>query len=118
MKHKDIKFIKSVATSCVENFVDKHAPAMFIYKDGDLVHTDVPCAELFGGVKMTPATVEYVMAERGLIEMEFEDDPRDKLKVLNMITKRGKDVMRHHEDDRDDDGDDREYMDNQFKRYR
>jgi len=114
-----LKFIKSVATQCIENFNDKHCPGMFIYQNGELVHSDVPCAELFGGLRMTNETVEYVLAERGMIEMEFDTDPRDKLKLMNMVTKRGKDVTRRHEDEDDDsDGDDREYMNNQFERYR
>ena len=46
---------------------------------------------------MTPETVEFVLAERGVVEVEFDEDPRDKLKLMNMITKRGKDVVRRHE---------------------
>jgi len=112
-KHVNVKFIKAVATSCVENFHDAHTPGMFIYKDGTLVHSDVPCAELFGGMRMTAKTVEYVLAERHIIEVDFEEDPRDKLKLMNMVTKRGKDVDRHHEaEDVDSEGEDREYMDN------
>ena len=63
---------------------------------------------------MTRATVEYVLAERGVIDVEFDEDPRDKLKLMNMVTKRGKDVVRRHEDDVDSDGDDREYVNNQY----
>lgn len=61
---------------------------------------------------MTTQTVEYVLQEKGVIDVEFDEDPRDKLKLLNMVTKRGKDVARGHEDDIDDDGDDREYLNN------
>ena len=113
-RHVNVKFIKAVATSCVEDFHDSHCPGFFIYKGGELVHSDVPCAELFGGLRMTRATVEYVLAERGVIEVEFDEDPRDKLKLMNMVTKRGKDVVRRHEDDVDSDGDDREYVNNQY----
>ena len=115
-KHVNVKFIKAVATSCVENFHDDHCPGMFIYKDGDLVHSDVPCTQLFGGVRMTVETVEYVLAERGVVvDVEYEEDPRDKLRLMNMVTKRGKDVVRRHEQDAYDDsdeGDDREYCNN------
>ena len=119
MKHKNVKFIKCIATSCVENFHDSHVPSMFIYKDGDLVVQDVPCADMLGGKRMTDATVEYVLAERKIIEVEFEEDPRDKLKLLNMVTKHGKDITRRQADETvDDDGDDREYMNNQYMRYK
>ena len=68
---------------------------------------------------MTTQTVEYVLAEKGIIEVECDEDPRDKLKLMNMVTKHGKDVSRHHECDTvDSDGDDREYVNNQYQRYR
>ena len=118
MKYPTVKFLKSIATSTVENFHDNHCPAMFVYKNGELVHSDVPAKDLFGGERMTIQTVEYVLNERGIIECEFEEDPRDKLKLINMAIKRGKDVMRNHEDDVDSEGDDREYCNNQYQRYK
>ena len=72
----------------------------------------MPAGALYGGERATRQTVEYVLAERGVIGVEFEEDPRDKLKLLNMVTKHGKDVVRRHEDDVDSDGDDREYYNN------
>jgi len=74
----------------------------------------VPGAEVFGGLRMTVETMEFVLNEQGIIEKDFEEDPRDKLKLLNMVTKHGKDVARRHEQDVDSDGDDREYMNNQY----
>ena len=67
---------------------------------------------------MTLESVEYVLAQKGVVEVEFEEDPRDKLKLLNMVVKHGKDVNRRHEDDVDSDGDDREYCNNQYMRYK
>ena len=117
-KYVHVKFIKAIATSCIENFHDNHCPGMFIYKNGELIFDDVPVSNLFGGEKMTCETVEFILGKRGIIEVDFEEDPRDKLKLINMVTKRGKDVTRHHEDDVDSDGDDREYASNQYQRYR
>ena len=118
-KHPHVKFVKAIATSCVENFVDAHCPGFFIYKGGEIVMSEVPGSQIFGGVRMTVQTVEFVLNEKGVIEIEFEEDPRDKLKLLNMVTKHGKDVGRRHEAaDVDDDGDDREYLNNQYVRYR
>lgn len=67
---------------------------------------------------MNMDSVEFVLGEKSVIDVDFEEDPRDKLKLLNMVTKRGKDVMRRHEEDVDSDGDDREYVNNQYQRYR
>lgn len=51
--------------------------------------------------------------------MEFEFDPRDKLKLMNTSIIKGKNAGRHHEDDVDSEGDDdREYLSNQMQRYR
>lgn len=114
-KHVNVKFVKAVATSCVENFNDIHCPSMFIYKNGELVSSEVPAKELFGGDRMTVTTVEFVLADKGVIDIEFDEDPRDKLKLLNMVVKHGKDVNRHHEQECvDSDGDDREYTNNQY----
>lgn len=64
---------------------------------------------------MTVTTVEFVLADKGVIDIEFDEDPRDKLKLLNMVVKHGKDVNRHHEQECvDSDGDDREYTNNQY----
>ena len=69
---------------------------------------------------MTPKTVEYVLFLHQQVQADFpEGDPRDKLKLINTVIKRGKDAGRHHEDDVDSDGeDDREYVSNQFQRYK
>lgn len=65
---------------------------------------------------MTLETVMFVLAKNGQIDVEFDEDPRDKLKLMNMIVKKGNaaDRQRHERDvDSDEDGlDDREYMNN------
>jgi hypothetical protein len=54
--------------------------------------------------------------------MEFEQDPRDKLKLINTVIKRGKAAgkARHEREiDSDEEGtDDRDYVNNQYKMYR
>ena len=34
---------------------------------------------------MTISTVEFVLAQHKMIDMEFDHDPRDKLKLINMV---------------------------------
>ena len=43
---------------------------------------------------MTVDTIEFVLALHKQIDMEIEEDPRDKLKLLNMVIKRGKDAAK------------------------
>ena len=38
VRHQHVKFIKSIATSSVENFHDSHCPSTFLYKANELLH--------------------------------------------------------------------------------
>ena len=71
---------------------------------------------------MTVETVEFVLSEHKIIEIEFETDPRDKLKLLNTVIKRGNAAgkLRHEREiDSDEEGtDDRDYLNNQYSRYK
>jgi hypothetical protein len=118
-KYPHTKFVKGVATSVVENFRDNDVPGMLIYKNADLVKNWIPAKDVFGGKRMNTATVSYVLATEHAIELEVPDaDPRDKLKMMNTVIKKGKDAGRRHEDsDHSEDEDDREYVNNQYQRY-
>jgi hypothetical protein len=119
MKHPRTKFLRSVATKCIENFLDADCPGLLFYKNAELVHNIIPAREVIGGKRMNEKTVEFVLATNNMIQMEFEHDPRDKLKLINTVTKRGKDAGHGHEDDVSDEGeDDREYVNNQYTRYK
>jgi hypothetical protein len=62
---------------------------------------------------MNVKTVEFVLTLNKMLELEFDTDPRDKLKLINTTIIKGKDAGRHHEDDVDSEGDDdREYVSN------
>lgn len=120
IKHPETKFIKSVATKSVENFQDRDCPALIFYKGGSVTGQIIPAGPVLGGSRMNIKTVEYLLFINHQVKAEFpEGDPRDKLKLINTIIKRGKDAGRHHEDDVDSEGeDDREYVSNQFTRYK
>ena len=38
MEYPNQKFVKIVATRCIENFPDRNLPCIIIYKDGNYVH--------------------------------------------------------------------------------
>ena len=69
---------------------------------------------------MNTLVVEWVLAENKIIETEQETDPRDKLKMMNIVYKKGKDADRQYDKEcyDSDEGDDREYMNNQLPKYR
>ena len=88
-KHPYTKFIKIVATKCIENYLDMDVPGILIYKDGDLADKIIPAAPVFGGKHMTVDTVEFVLAMKKIIDMELpEVDPRAQLKQFNMKTQK------------------------------
>jgi hypothetical protein len=120
-RYPNTKFIKAIATSCVENFRDTDCPALFFYKNGELFDKIIPCGEQLGGKRMNIRTVEFVLYMKKVIvpTEPFDEDPRDKLKLMNTHIVKKKGAGRHHEDDVSSEGeDDREYMNNQMFRYK
>ena len=121
-KYPTTKFVKAIATKCIENFKDRDLPALLFYKDGAVTGKIIPCGVELGGVRMNPRTVEFnLMMHKQIIPLEpFEEDPRDKLKLMNtVIHKKGAAGRQNMEDDLSSDGeDDREYMNNQMTRYK
>lgn len=99
-KHPSRKFMQIQATQCVENFQDLDVPTLLFYKDGKLIDqlAGLDCREIFGGVRMTEATVEYVLNQRKFLEVEFQDDPRDSLKTFNAFIHKKKAFLGRDED--------------------
>ena len=98
--------------------LDRDLPALLFYKNEDLTGNIIPAREVLGGKRMTVKTVEFVLSVNRQVDIEFEHDPRDKLKLINTTIIKGKNAGRHHEDDVDSEGDDdREYVSNQYQRY-
>lgn len=112
-----VKFIKIVANKCIENYLDIDVPGILIYRNGELVDKMIPCGVIFGGVHMTKESVEFVLAMKKVIDMEFDEDPRLKLKTFKMDTKKKKPHRNEDESDSEEE-DDREYTSNQMFRYR
>lgn len=48
-KHIFVKFMKIVATNCIENLEDAYVPGVFVYKDGKIVRQFIPATYYFGG---------------------------------------------------------------------
>ena len=119
-KHAYVKFIKMVANKCIENYMDIDVPGILFYKNGEFMDKLIPAAPVFGGKAMTQDTVEFVLAMKKIIPMEFEEDPRMKLQqmkitVLGKKKKKGGDS---DEEEEEEDEDDREYGSNQLFKYK
>ena len=48
-KHIFTKFMRIVATNCIENYKDEDVPGVIVYRDGKLVKNFIPATYYFGG---------------------------------------------------------------------
>ncbi len=118
-----VKFIKMVATKCIENYLDMDVPGVLFYRNGDIVDKIIPASPVFGGPQMNVDTVEFVLSMKKIIDGEFESDPRLKLQKMKIKMVKGdsdhKRGRRGNEDESDEDEeDDREYLSNQLFKYK
>ncbi|KAH9398656.1 Phosducin-like protein 3 [Tyrophagus putrescentiae] len=72
------KFLKSIATLCVPNFPDSNLPAVFVYRDSQLIKQFIG-PMIFGSEKITNEEVEWIIATSGAITTTMEEDPRRKM---------------------------------------
>ena len=102
-----VKFLKSIATKTIPDFLDQHVPGILIYLDGDVIHQLIPAMKYVGGKKMSEEIVEFVLSKYNIIESEIEDDPRDHLYKMTITKKHGK---RKNDSDCSDEEENRGYM--------
>jgi hypothetical protein len=95
-RHPYVKFIKMVATKCIENYLDIDVPGILIYQGGDIKDKIIPAAPVFGGPQMNQDTVEFVLAMKHIIDMEFEHDPREKLQKMKINVLKGSSGKKAH----------------------
>jgi len=51
-KYPLVKFMKIVATNCIENYRDEDVPGLIIYRNGSMYKQFIPAPEFLGGKKM------------------------------------------------------------------
>lgn len=74
-KFPTVKFLRSIAQTCIPNFPEKNLPAIFIYHNGQIKKQFLGAMEL-RGPNMTRDELEYILGKVGAIETEIKDDPR------------------------------------------
>jgi hypothetical protein len=52
-KFRAVKFVKMLAGQCIRNYPDAKTPTIIVYKNGNVVHTEVGL-NAYGGLKATP----------------------------------------------------------------
>lgn len=94
--------------------MDIDVPGMLFYKNGELMDKIIPAGDVFGGKRMNIETVEFVLGLKKVIDVEFEEDPREQLKVFRPEIAHKSQLKKHHNQDESDsdENDDREYTSN------
>ncbi|XP_077152728.1 phosducin-like protein 3 [Ranitomeya variabilis] len=77
-KFKDVKFVKSISTTCIPNYPDKNLPTIFVYLDGDIRARFIGPL-LFGGMNLTQDELEWKLSESGAIKTDLEENPRQQI---------------------------------------
>lgn len=97
------KFLKSVSTTCIPNYPDKHLPTIFVYHEEDMKKQFVGPL-VYGGMNLKIDELEWMLAEAGAVKTELEDDPRKKHKIQDFMTSSLQQaVSRDSDSDVDDD---------------
>lgn len=74
-RYREVKFIKSIATTCIPNFPEKNLPSIFIYYEGNIQKQIIGPEEL-RGEKLTSEEFEYMLGKYGAIKTNIKEDPR------------------------------------------
>lgn len=78
MKFPTVKFLRSIAQTCIPNFPEKNLPAIFIYHNGQLRKQFLGALEL-RGPNVTKEELEFLLGRVGAVETNVLDDPRPKV---------------------------------------
>eukprot|EP00439_Symbiodinium_sp_Y106_P078483 s829_g17.t1 len=70
-----VKFMKGVASEIIPDFPDSLTPTVIMYKDKECIKKVQGLAE-WGGSRVCVDSVEWVLAELGIVQSELEEDPR------------------------------------------
>ncbi|KAL9963020.1 hypothetical protein ACROYT_G032181 [Oculina patagonica] len=101
-KFPSTKFLKSVSTTCIPNYPDKHLPTIFIYHEEDMKKQFVG-PHVFGGMNLKIEELEWMLAEVGAVKTDLEEDPRKKNKIHDVMTSSLRQANTRDSDSDDDD---------------
>ncbi|NXE23745.1 PDCL2 protein, partial [Ardeotis kori] len=74
-KFPDIKFLKGIINSCVQNYYDRCLPTILVYKNGEIKSRFIREAEC-GGIYLKVAELEWKLAKVGATETDLEETPK------------------------------------------
>lgn len=78
-KFPDVKFLKSISTTCIPNYPDKNLPTIFVYYEGNM-KAQILGPEQFRGMNMTQDEFEFLLGRTKAVTTKITEDPRPKIK--------------------------------------
>ncbi|NXJ72077.1 PDCL2 protein, partial [Rostratula benghalensis] len=82
-KFPDVKFLKAIVNSCIQNYHDRYLPTILVYKTGEIKGRFIGVAEC-GGMYLQVEELEWKLAEVGAVETDLEENP--KKDIVNTTT--------------------------------
>lgn len=79
IKFPTVKFVRSIAQTCIPNFPEKNLPAFFIYHNGQLKKQFLGAIDL-RGPKVTLDELEFLLGQVGAVTTDITEDPRPVVK--------------------------------------
>ncbi|NWY61747.1 PDCL2 protein, partial [Chionis minor] len=74
-KFPEVKFLKAIVNSCIQNYHDRCLPTILLYKTGEIKGRFIGVAEC-GGLHLKVEELEWKLAEVGAIENNFGGNPK------------------------------------------
>lgn len=101
VKYPNVKFLKSISTTCIPNYPDKNLPTIFVYYEGDM-KAQLAGPQHFRGMNMTSDEFEFILGKTGAIKTTVTSDPRPKVQDV-MFSKLRQGGSNRNDDDSDND---------------
>lgn len=79
VKFPTVKFLRSIAQTCIPNFPEKNLPAIFVYHNGQLKKQFLGAVDL-RGPRCTIDEIEFLLGKIGAVKTEITEDPRPAVK--------------------------------------
>ncbi|KAM6205699.1 phosducin-like protein 2 [Sarcoramphus papa] len=93
-KFPEVKFLKAIVNSCIQNYHDRCLPTILVYKTGEIKGRFIGVAEC-GGIYLKVEELEWKLAEVGAIETDLEENP--KKDIMNMMTLSVQNISAHED---------------------
>lgn len=76
-RHKATKFMRIIATECIENWPDSRVPCLIVYHDGEMQKQLVGVGYCGGKEALTPDALEWSLSRTGAVRTELEGPPSE-----------------------------------------